>query len=103
MSLAGSREERDRGRREIEAEIERRGEGETERRERGREGGKREILPDCPLSFKHFIGFRERGGGEREGGKRERVRERRARRIERVPVPPESPSCRSLDCVPGVR
>lgn len=33
-----------------------------------REGGKREIFLDCPLSFKHFIGFRE--SEEEERGKR---------------------------------
>lgn len=66
--LAWSREENERGRREIESEIQK-GDRSGER-ERGREGGKREIFLDCPLSFKHFIGFRERE--EEERGKKKR-------------------------------
>nr|XP_031305383.1 CCR4-NOT transcription complex subunit 3-like [Camelus dromedarius] len=73
-----------------------RGEGETERG--GREGGKREVFLDCPLSFKHFIGFRESEEQEEE----EREENRREREGgERAPLPPWPPGCRRhLDRAP---
>lgn len=74
---------RRRGRREIEAEIE---EGEGRGRDRGgREGGKREILLDCPLAFKHFIGFGESEEEEEEWGERKDGSERGSERAPSLP------------------
>ena len=65
--MASSREKNERGRREIKA-------GESERSGRDRARGERREAGDfldCPLSFKHFIVFRERREVER-GKKKDR-------------------------------